>query len=134
MKKYFLLLPLFAFLFAGCNKVDNLENTPSNSVNDQDEKSSSSSIPSNLISCDPVYFERDANGIVPDCDTFNDNNKVCSYHTKEQNGKTKNEPIQYKNACSACRFYGETGVRKIGSATFNHHGYIESGCDGVIWE
>jgi len=134
MKKILLLPSLLVLLLIGYILMRVSTNTSSIPADNQaEEKSATNSIPDNLISCNPAYFERDTNGIAPDCDTFGDE-KVCSYHIKEQNGKTKNETIQYGNACSACRFYSETGVRKIGSATFTHLGYIESGCEGVLWK
>ncbi len=132
-----ILLLIMVFFIAGCSQKSELGNNPSDSaketINEENKEETVASIPDNLISCDPAYFKRGTDGIAPDCDTFEEG-KVCSYHTKEKNGETKIEPIQYKNACSACRFYGETGIREIGSAKFIHHGYLKEGCNGIIWE
>jgi hypothetical protein len=130
-----LLLLSLTMLLTACIPADNQANSTliPEEKQTKEEDTTKGSVPENLISCDPAYFERGDDDIAPDCDTFG-GDKVCSYHTKEQNGKIKNETIQYNNACAACRFYGETGVRKLGSATFTHKGYIEGGCEGIIWE
>lgn len=135
MKKLLLIVAL-TLLFTGCSSQNNPPNTSSNSSPTSIKKNNSTNInalPENLIACDPIYFERGEDGIAPDCNTFS-GGPVCSYHTKEKNGETKKETIQYTNPCAACRFYGKTGVRKIGSSIFTHHGYIEGGCEGIIWE
>ena len=112
---------------------NNLSNLDKKAVNENNKEDTADSIPNNLISCDPAYFERDDDGIVFDCDTFEEE-KVCSYHTKGKNGESKIETVQYKSACKACRFYGKTGVMELGSSKFIHHGYLKGGCEGIIWE
>ena len=125
------------FFISGCSQKsepdNNLPGLDKNTVNEENKEEATKSIPDNLISCDPAYFERGDDGIVSDCNTFEEE-KVCSYHTKEKNGETKISTVQYKSACAACRFYGKTGVMEMGSSKFTHHGYLKGGCEGIIWE
>lgn len=136
MKKTILNLSLvliLIFSFTGCSSSNQYGSSNNLNGNENKENGSQNFIPDNLMSCDPNFFKRGGDGIAPDCDTFG-GSSVCSFHTKEKNGETKIENIQYNNACTACRFYGETGVREMGSTKFTHHGYLEENCDGIIWK
>lgn len=134
MKKVLFILPVLALLIAGCGTESGTTGTSADDAIDMAEDSiKADTIPDNLIQCDPKFFERGADGIAPDCDTFG-GDAVCAFHTKDKNGESKIENIQYDNACAACRFYSDTNVREMGSTTYTLHGYLESGCEGTIWE
>jgi len=131
------ILALFAsviILGAGCSPSANPTNTSADDViAEVDEMTTVKGLPDNLVQCDPKFFARGEDGIAPDCSTFG-GDSVCSYYTEEKKGLTKQKLLQFDNACAACRFFSEEGVREMGSTVMTNHGYTETKCEGVIWE
>ncbi len=135
--KTFTIPALFAFILilgAGCNGSDGPTGTSADDViKEVDKMTTVKDLPDNLVQCDPKFFERGEDGIAPDCDTFG-GDAVCSYYTEEKKGKTKQKLMQFDNACAACRFFSEEGVRDMFGTVMTHHGYTETKCEGAIWK
>ncbi|MBP9781529.1 hypothetical protein KBC89_02645 [Candidatus Woesebacteria bacterium] len=62
------------------------------------------------------------------CDTF-PKEAVCSYYIVSREGQQSIQNLQYTNACAACRFYGETGAKTIGTTQYEHLGYKAGVCE-----
>ncbi|MFA5022467.1 MAG: hypothetical protein WC508_05315 [Patescibacteria group bacterium] len=115
----------FVVLAVGCGKqtMADLEKAAAQAA----KSNKKITVPQDLIQCAGKYFKSDDNGRVADCSTF-EPDKVCSYYKTIVNGITSVHVLEYNQACLACRFYGETGTKKIDNAEYLHLGYLVGTC------
>lgn len=83
-------------------------------------------MPEGLLACDSKYFQKTESQTMG-CETYPDE-PVCSYYTLNKNGEVKLKSLQYNNECYACRFYGESGVKKSGDMVYKNLGLLKGEC------
>ncbi|MFA6410086.1 MAG: hypothetical protein WCW26_00715 [Candidatus Buchananbacteria bacterium] len=84
-------------------------------------------VPSDLTQCSGKFFEKDGQGNLKNCAEF-ESDKVCSYYKTIKGRVATTHILEYDNACLACRFYGETGSKKIDDSDHLNLGYSIGNC------
>lgn len=85
-------------------------------------------VPNGLLNDCSQYFKQEGQAYQTSCETY-PKATVCSYYSALREGQQTVQNLQYSNACAACRFYGETGERTIGTTHYKQLGYTESSCE-----
>ncbi|MFA5076217.1 MAG: hypothetical protein WC480_02250 [Patescibacteria group bacterium] len=81
-----------------------------------------------LNACNPQYVTPDTQGRFLDCSTL-PQELVCNYYKIiSSSGQEMITNLTYNNPCFLCQFYGPTGQRSVGSATYINWGYLTGEC------
>lgn len=92
------------------------------------QKDTDVAVPASLSMDCSQFFKQSGQEYQVSCDTF-PKETVCSYYIVSREDQQSIQNLQYTNACAACRFYGETGAKKIGTTQYEHLGYVSGVCE-----
>lgn len=92
------------------------------------QKDADVAVPASLSMDCSQFFKQSGQEYQVSCDTF-PKETVCSYYIVSREDQQSIQNLQYTNACAACRFYGETGAKKIGTTQYEHLGYVSGVCE-----